>query len=305
MNLEEAPFCLDFTLCCGQVFRWDKIGEWWYGVANGQAFKIRQLDAKLEYENATDKFVERYFSLDQDLAKIAKSINKDQHIKKALEAFWGLRLIRQDPWECLLSYICATYKSIPAIKNMLNNLARKYGQKITLDGFEFYTSPKPHKLAETTESDLMKCGLGYRAKYLLGTSQKICDENIDLENLQRLSYPQAKKTLMDFPGVGAKVADCVLLFSLEKSEAFPVDIWVKRVILNYYSHKLSPEIAKKLSGKESLSNSDYGHLSEFGRTYFGKNAGYAQEYLYHFERMQHKKPSILTCTELRKTFKLG
>jgi N-glycosylase/DNA lyase len=292
LNLEVKAFCLDFTLCCGQVFRWNKIGEWWYGVANDQAFKVRQRQTTLEFTNVDLQFIKNYFALNEDLSKIAESINKDKYIEKALKKFWGLRLIRQDPWECLLSYICATCKNIPAIKNMLNNLARKYGQKITFDGVEFYTLPKPAKLANITETDLMSCSLGYRAKYIVGTAKKMCQNNFELENLKKMPYSQAKKILMTFPGVGAKVADCVMLFSLDKLEAFPVDVWVKRVILNHYLNKLNPEIAKKLSTNESLNPSAYNHLNEFGCNYFGKNAGYAQEYLYHYERMHYNKPTI-------------
>lgn len=129
MGLCELPFWLDVTLCCGQVFRWDKLGDWWYGVAGEHVFKVRQINGKFEYVNVDEAFVEHYFGLDDDLQKIADSINKDPHIAMALKAYWGLRCIRQNPWECLISYICATYKSIPAIKHMLNNIAEKFGEK--------------------------------------------------------------------------------------------------------------------------------------------------------------------------------
>jgi N-glycosylase/DNA lyase len=281
----DAPFWLDVTLCCGQVFRWDKRGEWWYGVAREKVLKVRQVGNKFEYSNVDAEFVEHYFSLDMDLQKIVNSVNKDSHIGKALKEYWGLRLIRQDPLECLFSYICATYKSIPAIKHMLNNMAKKFGEKIVLDNFEFYTFPESERLAKATEKDLLSCGLGYRAKYVHETARIINQGSVDLGALRKLPYAEAKKELMEFPGVGAKVADCVLLFSLDKTEAFPVDVWVKRVIINHYGDKLDPELAKKLSNHSSLSNGDYERLNNFGRNYFGKYAGYAQEYLYHYERM--------------------
>jgi N-glycosylase/DNA lyase len=285
LGLSEAPFYLDVTLCCGQVFRWDKLGDWWYGVARDKVFRIRQEGEEIEYANVDAKFVEHYFSLDEDLQKIADSINRDLHIGKAIKEYWGLRLVRQDPWECLISYICATYKSIAAIKHMLNNMAQKFGEKTVLDGREFYTFPQCKKLAAATEQDLLGCGLGYRAKYVLSTSKKICQSNFDLESLRKLPYLEAKKILMEFRGVGAKVADCVLLFSLGKNEAFPVDVWVKRVILNHYGDKLAPELVEKLNMHESLSSGDYERLNGFGRSYFGEYAGYAQEYLYHYERV--------------------
>ncbi|MCW4011346.1 MAG: hypothetical protein NWF05_12145 [Candidatus Bathyarchaeota archaeon] len=285
MDFSGAPFWLEVTLCCGQVFRWDKLGEWWYGVAGNRVFKVRQVSGRLEYANVDAAFVEHYFSLDEDLQEIRMSLNKDPHIGKAIKQFWGLRLIRQDPWECLISYICATYKSIAAIKHMLNNMAEKFGEKTALDGFEFYTFPSCQTLAAASEAALASCGLGYRAKYVLETSKRICNEDYDLESLRKLPYADAKKVLMSFSGVGAKVADCVLLFSLGKTEAFPVDIWVKRVLLNHYADKLPKETVQRLSSSDSLSSGDYKRLNEFGVEYFGEYAGWAQEYLYHLERM--------------------
>jgi N-glycosylase/DNA lyase len=277
---------LDVTLCCGQVFRWDKRGDWWYGVVGDRVFKIRQQNTELEFANADKKFVEHYFGLDDDLQEIRDRIGKDETIKTALREFWGLRIIRQDPWECLISYICATYKSIAAIKHMLLKLSKKFGEKMTLDGYHFYTFPTPEKLAKTTESDLMVCGLGYRAKYVLATSKKIYENGFDLEGLRKMPYQQAKTELFSLSGVGPKVADCILLFSLEKLCAFPVDVWIKRAMLKHYAEHFPNAFIKKISSQESLSNSKYERLSEFGRNYFGEYAGYAQEYLYHYERMK-------------------
>ncbi len=130
----------------------------------------------------------------------------------------------------------------------------------------------------------MKCGLGYRAQYVKQTSRMICENDYSLENLRMLSYEQAKETLLEFPGVGLKVADCVLLFSLDKLMAFPVDVWVKRILLRYYADCFEQGLVKKLMGHDSLSDSDYKQLNGFGREYFAELAGYAQEYLYHHER---------------------
>ena len=281
----DVPFNLDATLCCGQVFRWDKKGGWWYGVVGDRVFKTRQCNAELEFEKVDEKFVKHYFGLDNDLRKIRDKIGKDEHVREALREFWGLRIIRQEPWECLISYICATYKNIAAIKQMLFRLSEKFGEETTFDGYDFYTFPTPEKLANATESSLMECGLGFRAKYVLETSKKICKEYFDLETLRRMPYPQAKKELLSFSGVGLKVADCVLLFSLGKLEAFPVDVWVKRTILNHYAEHFPSALIKKISSQEALSNSEYEKMNEFGRNYFGEYAGYAQEYLYHYERM--------------------
>lgn len=284
MLLTHIPFDLDLTLCCGQIFKWEKKDEWWCGVIENKPIKIRQINTRLEIKNINSNLVKRYFGLNDDLYEIKRKICIDKHIEKALNKFWGLRIIHQDPWECLISYICATYKSIPAIRKMLYNLSEKFGEKKIFDDNIFFTFPKPEKLQSAKESDLLDCGLGYRSKYVLATSKKIfCNESI-FEDLKKLPYFQAKKKLIDLPGVGPKVADCILLFSLGKTNAFPIDIWIKRVILRYYSNHFSKQLISKMSTGRSITTSDYNILNEFGRTYFGEYAGYAQEYLYHFER---------------------
>jgi len=281
----SCPFNLGFTLCCGQVFRWEKKGEWWYGVVKGKVFKIRQRGHELEFENIDEDFIRDYFGLNEDLEKIANQIAKDRNIKEALKEFKGLRIVRQDPWECLISYICATYKNISAIKHMLLNLSQKFGEKVTFNGNEFYTFPVPARLATATSTDLKKCGLGYRVSYVYETAKKVHENVFDFERLRNLPYEKAKKELANFPGVGLKVADCVLLFSLGKLEAFPVDVWIKRAILKFYSKHFSSDFLEKI-GEKSLTSSQYAKLNMFGRSYFGEYAGYAQEYLYHHQRTQ-------------------
>jgi N-glycosylase/DNA lyase len=145
------------------------------------------------------------------------------------------------------------------------------------------------KLTVASENGLRECGLGYRAKYVQGTAKKIFETSFNLETLKTMPYTEAKKALLEFPGVGAKVADCVLLFSLDKTEAFPVDVWVKRVMLKYYGNLLPQETVKKMQSHDSLTNTEYELLNRLGRQYFGKYAGYAQEYLYHYERTQNQQ----------------
>jgi N-glycosylase/DNA lyase len=205
-----------------------------------------------------------------------------------LHKFKGLRIVRQVPWECLISFICATYKNIAAIELMLRKLSVKFGETRVFDGHDFYLFPTVEKLASESEKGLQECGLGYRAKYVKETAKKIHDENINLNGLKALPYLEARKLLVDLPGVGLKVADCVLLFSLEKMEAFPVDVWVKRVILNHYQNHFPEPTVIKLLSHDSLTNGEYQKLNAFGRSYFGQYAGYAQEYLYHFERTQRQ-----------------
>jgi N-glycosylase/DNA lyase len=283
-----CAFNLDFSLCCGQVFRWRKIGDWWYGVVGDRVLKVRQYGAELEFENSSEGFVRHYFGLNDDLDEISRCVGKDDYVRAALKQFAGLRIVRQMPWECLVSFICATYKSIAAIELMLRKISQKYGEKRVFDGETFYTFPSVERLASASENGLRECGLGYRARYLLATARKICDEKIDLEALKSLPYSEARKLLLDFQGVGLKVADCVLLFSLGKLEAFPVDVWVKRVVLNHYASLLPADFVEKMQSHKSLSNGEYEKIAVFARSYFGAYAGYAQEYLYHMERT--KKP---------------
>lgn len=281
-----VAFDLDFSLCCGQVFRWRKVGGWWYGVIGENVVKVRQCGAQLEFENVSEEFVQTYFGLNDDLAQISQCIGKDDYVLKALRRFEGLRIVRQVPWECLISFICATYKNIAAIELMLSKLSVKFGEKRVFNGHDFYTFPSAENLAFASENGLLECGLGYRAKYVQKTAKKILDEKINLEDLKALPYLEAREVLVSFAGVGLKVADCVLLFSLEKMEAFPVDVWVKRVILNHYQNQLPADLVKKLQSHDSLTNGEYEKIGDFARTYFGAYAGYAQEYLYHYERTQ-------------------
>lgn len=285
MRLDVA-FDLDFSLCCGQVFRWRKIDDWWYGVVGEHVVKVRQCGSELEFENVSEEFVKTYFGLNDDLAQIGSCISKDNNVQNALQRFKGLRIVRQVPWECLISFICATYKNIAAIELMLSKLSVKFGEKKVFDGFDFYTFPSVEKLAFASENGMQECGLGYRAKYVQKTAQKIHEEKINLVDFKNLPYLDARKKLLEFSGVGLKVADCVLLFSLGKLEAFPVDVWIKRVILNHYANQLPEPFLKKLQSHDSLTNGEYIKIGDFARTYFGAYAGYAQEYLYHYERTQ-------------------
>jgi N-glycosylase/DNA lyase len=167
---------------------------------------------------------------------------------------------------------------------MILNLSKRFGEKLLFDGQEFHTFPKPSSLAEATVEELKKCKLGFRAERVIEVSRKVVAKEIDLEALRKLNHEDAKTALMKLPGVGPKVADCVLLFSLDKLEAFPIDVWMKRIIIRYYADHFDPFFVKKTTSKKSLTRGEYDRISLFGRKYFGKFVGYAQEYLYHSER---------------------
>lgn len=273
------------------------MGDWWYGVVEGNVIKIMQTDDKLTfytYPEALDSdFLRNYFRFDDALPYIFSQIQKDDTIARAIQKFHGLRLIRQLPWECLISYICATNKGIPAIQEMVFNLSKRYGRKICYDGYEFYSFPEPHTLANTGVRGLIECKLGYRAKYVSETSKRIADGAFDIEALKGLNYLDAKRRLLTrfcgrrlLVGVGPKVADCVLLFSLNKLDAFPVDVWVKRAIFEVYPHLLDRTFVNTIAMKKSLTHREYEAIASFGRRYFGDYAGYAQQYLFSFKHQQ-------------------
>jgi len=290
LDRPTVPFSLEHTLRCGQLFRWRKLGDWWYGVVEDKVVKIRQIADKLMFqtfpEKTTAEFIENYFRLDDNLTSILSQINKDEHIRKAIQRFHGLRISRQEPWECLISYICATYKNIPAIKNMILNLSKRFGKKMTFNGHDFYTFPKPSDLAHASLEEIRSCKLGFRVQRVLETSKILDRGEFKLEDLRKMDYAKAKQKLLSLPGVGQKVADCVLLFSLDKLEAFPVDIWIKRMVLKFYLNYFEHPFIERVSSKSSITPWEYETIGSFGRKYFGKYAGYAQEYLFSLSRKQ-------------------
>ena len=290
LDLAKNPFNLDHTLSCGQVFRWEKQGDWWQGVVHDNYIGIRQKGNLLQFqskpEDVDEAFFRNYFRLDDDLPSIYKKITKDSFVKAAVKRFYGLRLMRQDPWECLISYICATNKNIPAIKNMIANICKHFGKKIVVEKGEFYTFPRPRDLAEASVKELKLCKLGFRAERVKETAKLVSNGTLSLDVLKALPYEKAKKELTKLPGVGFKVADCVLLFSLDKLEAFPIDVWMKRIILEHYANHFEPAFVEKARTSKSPSPREYSAISSFGRSYFGEYVGYAQEHLYHFRRCQ-------------------
>ena len=290
LNRSKVPFNLTHTLDCGQLFRWEKLGDWWYGVVSDRIVKIKQTNEELIFqffpETKNHGFIENYLRLDDNLINIFSQINKDEYIRRAIDLFCGLRISRQEPWECLISYICATFKGIPAIKKMIYNLSRCFGEKLTFDGHDFYTFPKPNQLAQTSLKNLKNCGLGFRAERVLETARLVDNGKLDLKLLKKLEYHDVKRELLLLPGVGQKVADCVLLFSLEKLEAFPIDVWIKRATTNMYSKYFESSFIERVANKGSISLKEYETIGSFAREYFGNYAGYAQEYLFHFLRTQ-------------------
>ncbi len=289
LNSRLTPFDLENTLQCGQLFRWEKHGDWWLGIVGNRVLKVKQVDNALKFEGVDTDFVRSYFRLDDNLPQIISEISQDSLIEQSVQTFFGLRIVRQNPWECLISYICATYKNIPAIKNMISELSKRLGERASFEAHEFHVFPGPDKLAEASLNELRRCRLGFRAKRVREAARMVTCNEIDFEALRKLDYETAKDELLPLPGVGNKVADCVLLFSLEKLEAFPVDVWMKRVVQQHYRSHFDEAFIKKISERRTLPRKHYDRIGSFARSYFGRYAGYAQEYLFHFVRSKNSR----------------
>jgi N-glycosylase/DNA lyase len=269
----DQPFSLDQTLGCGQVFRWDKDENgWWYGVVGDRAIKVLQDNKRLIFLGASEQFIRHYFSLDLDILPIMKSIDRDPFIHAAIQRCVGLRLVRQPPWECTISYICSTNSNIPTIRRRIAAIAESYGRAFVFDGVTYHAFPKPSSISCGGYDGLKECRLGYRQSYVFETSCSITDEKEWEETVFQLPYEDARKELMKLRGIGPKAADCILLFAFQKYEAFPVDVWIRRIMQQQY-------LPSFVSGS-SLTGREYNAIRMFARKYFGEYCGYAQEYLY-------------------------
>ena len=269
---------LDYTINSGQVFLWKKIKKKWYGI-NGNDILVLEDTKKLK-ENM--KNVDYFFRLDDDFEKIAYELKKDIFVRNALEMFPGLRLVRQDPFQCYISFIVSSNSNIPNIKSRLENLCKMFGMKKIVDGEEFSLFPDPSELANASITDIKKCGLGYRAKAVKSASLSVLNGEIDFDFLKKLDYHTAKKELLKVFGIGNKVADCILLFSLEKLEAFPLDRWMLRILQKYYSNEFQ-------FPTKTMTEKTYEKLHESAVEHFGSYAGYAQQFLFKMEREVNKK----------------
>lgn len=271
------PFDLDRTLSCGQAFRWENAEGWWQGVVDGHVVRIRQDANLLTFSGADAGFIRDYFRLDQDLPAILTSIDRDPAIGAAIRECRGLRIVKQQPWECLVSYICATNTNIPAVKRRVSLMAERYGRPIGGPFGTAYAFPEPEVLAGVSHADLRDCKLGYRTDYVHEAALFAAEHPDWAEMVAVLPFEGARQALMEFRGVGPKAADCVLLFAFGFFEAFPVDVWIHRIVAETY--------LPDLTGR-SCTPAEYERIRRFAREHFGEYAGYAQEYLYCVRRTQ-------------------
>jgi len=260
---------LDHTLSCGQVFRWRKEGDRWIGVVHGHEVRIGQRGKRIDLEtDLPNNVLERYFRADDDMEEVYAFISHDDYVRGLVRRFHGLRLIRQDPWECSASYILATYSNIPRIRKMIERICVMYGSEIEGGGHAF---PTPAQIVQN-EKGAETCGLGFRCERFVEFAKRMAGGGVDFEGLRASSYEICHKRLVSFEGIGDKVADCIAVFSLDHMEAFPIDVRIKRVLESEYGVR-----------------GTYGKVSAFARERFGAYAGYAQEYIYYAEDAKNRK----------------
>ena len=211
-----------------------------------------------------------------------KSISKDKIVKKAIKHAPELRITRQDPFQCYISFIASANSNIVKIRMCLEKLCRRFGTKIQFKNKDFFLFPKPQSLADATLQELQSCGLGYRSSYVMDASRAVLSGEINFNFLKKTDYQTAKESLVKIPGIGNKVADCIMLYSLEKLEAFPLDVWMLKILEKYYSDKFDIDT-------KTITPRKYDMIHQKAVDYFGSHAGYAQQFLFKMERDLHEK----------------
>lgn len=270
---------LEYSINSGQVFLWEKFENTWYGINGSDVISIIESS---NYLRTFSKKPTDLFRKKDDSKKIIQSISRDKVVKSAVKRFSGLRLLRQDPFQCYISFISSSNSNIQKIRLVLQNLCKKFGTKIQFEEKEFFLFPQPEILAKAEKNDLLKCGLGYRAKAVKEAASAVVLGRINFDDLKKTNYQSAKESLVKIFGVGNKIADCIMLFSLDKLDAFPLDRWMIRVLQKYYSNKF-PMTNKTITEKtyENLHNEIVDH--------FGPYAGYSQQFLFKMERDLNEK----------------
>jgi len=264
-------FSISETLECGQCFRFEKINENEYHiVAFSKSLFIRQEEDKtVFYRTSIQEFEEiwiPYFDLNNNYQNIKETLaSNDFVMRDAVEYSPGIRILRQEPWECLISFIISQNNNIPRIRKIIDTLSRTYGQPIG----DFFAFPTPEELGRASIEDLFNCKTGFRAKYIHDAVTKIRSGLLELNAVHQMELTEARELLMSIKGVGRKIADCVLLFAYARAEVFPTDVWVKRVVQHFYFNKQDTPVAQ---------------IHKLAEDQFGLYAGYAQQYLFVYAR---------------------
>ena len=269
---------VDNSINSGQVFLWEKDGTDWYGINGQDILKINKNGVIKSIRNSKTDF----FRNNDNMQEIIKSISKDKTVKKAVKEYEGLRIFKQDPFQCMISFIISSNSNIQKIKSSLEKVTKKFGTKVKIEGKEFFVFPKPEKIGNASINEIKACGVGYRASFIKEAAQMVVLKKIDFEYLKKCDYQEAKKNICRIPGIGNKVADCIMLFSLNKLESFPLDTWMIKILEKYYSKEFKIET-------KTITQKQYELLHEKIVNYFGPYCGYAQQYLFKMEREKNDK----------------
>lgn len=265
---------------CGQCFRWNKQEDGSYtGVFKNNVLNVKKNKDEIIFEgiceNEIQQTVENYFDLNRNYEKIKEQLSKiDQNMKKSIEYGNGIRILNQDLWETIISFIISANNNIPRIKGIIERLSEKYGDEIKYKGNKYYTFPTPEQLKNVTVEEYRKLGLGFRDIRLYETTKMILNKQVDIENMKNNPNTiEVREELLKLSGVGPKVADCILLFSdLKRFEVFPIDVWVRRVMNDLY---IKNEDETKVNKKQ---------IEKIANEKFGDLAGLAQQYLFYWRR---------------------
>ena len=282
VEISSPDFDLEKTLNSGQVFHWEKIDNGFLGAIGDVPACVQQEDHILKVHfgetrkptretRPLPRLVTHYFALDHPLAEICASFPDDALMNAARDFCRGLRIIRQPKWECLATFICSSMKQVAHIRQISAALRTRFGERREIGNHVVYTFPHAQHIAHASKTGLRECKLGYRAKNLCATAQLVSSGECTLEAWSALSDAELRERLCALPGVGAKIANCVMLFAYERLRAFPIDVWIERVLRQHYLPR-----RKKMTAQQ---------LCEFSETYFGEHGGYAQQYLFHHARV--------------------
>ena len=269
---------------CGQCFRWNIEDDGSYtGVVKNNVLNVKKEENSIIIkgmcEDNLEELCKDYFDLDTDYQKIKNKLSKlDNNLRVSIKYGKGIRILKQDIWEALISFIISANNNIPRIKGIIERISKQYGEEIIWDNKKYYTFPNPEQLSNASVSDLRKLGLGFRDVRVFETCRLINQNIISIEELEMIkNIDELKEQLLRFPGVGPKVADCIMLFSMKKLKVFPIDVWVKRVMTELYGD----EIRKLKNTNTIISNKQ---ILEYAQQYFGNLAGVAQQYLFYWRR---------------------
>ena len=263
---------------CGQCFRWALEEDGSYtGIVGENVLSVKKEENNIIikgiFKDDVEELCKKYFDLDTDYEKIKDVLSKvDNNMKVSIEYGHGIRILKQNTWETLISFIISANNNIPRIKGIIEKISKKYGKEIKWNNKTYYTFPTPEELSKASVKDLRLLGLGFRDTRVYETTQIILKKEKSLEKLEKIeNINKLREELLKFPGVGPKVADCIMLFSMKKHEVFPIDVWVKRVITEVY-----------FNTEEKVPNNS--KILELANNKFGRQAGIAQQYLFYWRR---------------------